>query len=282
MPWPKGFAAMTAVDYAARKPGERTIGRINRIGLWTLYLKEVRRFWKVWLQTVAAPMVTTVLFMAIFSFALGGSGRTPAGVSYETFIAPGLLMMTILQNAFQNPSSSILISKVQGNIVDVLMPPLSPLELTVGYVAGGITRGLVVGLAVLAAFLAWPGLHIEVVHPWAFVYFAVAGSALMAVFGAVIGIWAEKFDHAAGINNFVIIPLTLLSGTFYSIERLPPSVAEISRFNPFFYLIDGFRYSMIGRADGDVAVGVVMTLVLTTALGFWVFYLFKSGYKLKP
>lgn len=273
---------MPAIDYAARQPGVRTIGTLNWIGLWTLYLKEVRRFWKVWLQTVAAPMVTTVLFMAIFSFALGGSGRTPAGVSYETFIAPGLLMMTILQNAFQNPSSSILIAKVQGNIVDVLMPPLSATELSLGYILGGITRGLMVGFAVLVAFAVWPGLHLEVVHPWAFVYFALVGSAFMSVFGAVVGIWAEKFDHAAGVNNFIILPLTLLSGTFYSIERLPPAVADISLYNPFFYLIDGFRYSMIGRADGDIATGALVTLAVTAALGYWVFALFRSGYKLKP
>jgi len=273
---------MAAFDYATRKPGERTIGRLNGIGLWTLYLKEVRRFWKVWIQTVAAPMVTTVLFMAIFSFALGGNGRTPAGVSYEVFIAPGLLMMTILQNAFQNPSSSILISKVQGNIVDVLMPPLSALELTAGYVLGGVTRGLAVGLAVLIAFALWPALHLGVAHVWAFVYFAVMGSAFMSAFGAIVGIWAEKFDHAAGVNNFVIVPLTLLSGTFYSIERLPPSVAELSFYNPFFYLIDGFRYAMIGRSDGDIAIGVAVSFAVTLALGVWVYALFKSGYKLKP
>ena len=273
---------MPALNFAARRPGERIIGRLNRIGLWTLYLKEVRRFWKVWTQTVAARTVTTVLFMAIFSFALGGGGRTPAGVAYEAFIAPGLLMMTILQNAFQNPSSSILISKVQGNIVDVLMPPLSPLELTVGYIAGGITRGLAVGLAVWIAFAAWPGLHPAVVHPLAFAYFAVMGSAFMAAFGAVVGIWADKFDHAAGVNNFVILPLTLLSGTFYSIERLPPMVAKISLYNPFFYLIDGFRYSMIGRADGEIATGVAVSFAATLALGCCVYALLKSGYKLKP
>lgn len=273
---------MANIDYMARKPGERLIGPVNRVGLWTLYLKEVRRFWKVWLQTVAAPMVTTLLFMAIFSLALGGSGRAPAGISFPVFIAPGLLMMTVLQNAYQNPASSILISKVQGNIVDVLMTPLSPGELAFGYIMGGVTRGLAVGLAVLAAFILWPGVEIAVVHWWAFFYYLLAGALFMSLFGTIAGVWAEKFDHAAGINNFFVVPLTLLSGTFYSIQRLPEWAIEITMFNPFFYLIDGFRYSLIGRADGDIATGVMFTLGLNAVLWAGVQIMFKTGYKLKP
>lgn len=272
---------MPAISYSLRKPGETAIGHFNWIGLWTLYVKEVRRFWKVWMQTVAAPMVTTVLFMAIFTLALGTNARAPADLNYADFIAPGLLMMTILQNAFQNPSSSILIGKVNGNIVDMLMPPLSPLELLTGYVLGGITRGIAVGITVLVAFVLWPGVEVHIVHVWILVYYTIIGSAFMSLFGAVIGIWAEKFDHAAGVNNFVIVPLTLLSGTFYSIERFPEWLAKISHYNPFFHLIDGLRFAMTDYADGNIATGAVYSLCLTLGLGIWVFWLFKSGYKLK-
>ena len=260
----------------------RKIGLFNWIGLWTLYLKEVKRFMKVWLQTVVAPTFTTLLFMAIFSLALGGMGREVAGVPFGTFLAPGLVMMTILQNAYQNPSSSILISKVQGNIVDVLMPPLSAGELAFGYVMGGITRGVIVGLAILVTFFFWPGIEVEIQHWGLFFYFLLSGATLLSLAGVVAGVWAEKFDHAAGLNNFIIIPLSLLSGTFYSIERLPELAQKISLVNPFFYLIDGFRYSMIGRADSDITVGIWMTLGLNIVLWLLVYKIFKSGYKLKP
>ena len=260
----------------------RHFGLFNWIGLWTLYLKEVRRFMKVWTQTVIAPMVTTLLFMAIFSLALGGAGRAPAGISFTAFLAPGLLMMTVLQNAFQNPSSSILISKVQGNIVDVLMPPLSTGELAFCYVMGGITRGVLVGMAVFISFYLWPGVEVHIQHPGAFLYFLFAGAAMLSLIGTLAGVWAEKFDQGAAITNFVIVPLTLLSGTFYSITRLPEVIQQISFYNPFFYLIDGFRYSLIGHADGDISFGVWFTLGLNLVLWVLVYKIFKSGYKLKP
>ena len=261
--------------------GARTIGAVNWVGLWTLYLRETRRFMKVWAQTLAAPAVTTILFMIIFSLALGGAGRHIAGMPYAQFLAPGLIVMAIIQNAFANTSSSILISKVQGNIVDTLMPPLSALELTLGFAGGGVTRGLAVGLSVGLAFVVMPGVPMEVMHIWPIVYFAVAASTMLSLVGVLTGVWAEKFDHAAVITNFVIAPLSLLSGTFYSIERLSTSWQVFSHMNPFFYMIDGFRYGFIGHADSDLMVGFAYTMAINIALTFVVYRVFKTGYRLK-
>jgi len=237
---------------------------------------------KVWLQTMIAPMVTTILFMAIFTLAVGGPGREVAGVPFATFLAPGLIMMTVLQNAYQNPSSSILISKIQGNIVDVLMPPLSTGELAFGYITAGITRGVMIGLVIMMSFFLWSGIEVGVLHWGLFFYFLISGATMLSLAGAIAGVWAEKFDHSAGLNNFIIVPLSLLSGTFYSIERLPELAQKISMFNPFFYLIDGFRYSLIGQADSNIMVGVYFSLSLNLFLWLVVYRIFKSGYKLKP
>jgi ABC-2 type transport system permease protein len=272
---------VTDVDKALSPFGARTIGRVNWIGMQTLYLKESRRFMKVWAQTLAAPAVTTILFMVIFSLALGGNGRMIAGMPYAQFLAPGLIVMAILQNSFANTSSSILIAKVQGTIVDTLMPPMSALELTIGYAMGGITRGVVVGLSVGVAFMLMPGVEMQINHLWAVLYFAVAASAMLSMVGILTGVWAEKFDHSAAVTNFVIAPLSLLSGTFYSIERLSDGWQIFSSVNPFFYLIDGFRYGFIGRADSDLMVGVVFTLLLNILLTIGVYLIFKKGYRLK-
>jgi len=261
--------------------GTRTIGWVNWVGLKTLYLKETKRFMKVWTQTLLAPAVTTILFMVIFSLALGGRGRMVEGMSYGQFLAPGLVVMAILQNAFANTSSSILISKVQGNIIDSLMPPLSALELTIGFVMGGVTRGIVVGLSVSTAFILMPGVSMAISHVWAVLYFALAASAMLSLVGVLAGIWAEKFDHSAAITNFVIAPLSLLSGTFYSIERLSEGWQAFSSINPFFYLIDGFRYGFIDRADSNLMVGVLFTLGFNIVLTAAVYLVFKKGYRLK-
>ena len=261
--------------------GTRTIGVVNWVGLMTLYGRESRRFMKVWTQTLAAPAVTTVLFMIIFSLALGGKGREVAGLPFAQFLAPGLMVMAIIQNAFANTSSSILISKVQGNIIDTLMPPLSALELTIGFVMGGVTRGVVVGLSVGITFFLMPGIPMEIQHFWAILYFSVAASAMLALVGILAGIWSEKFDHLAAVTNFIIAPLSLLSGTFYSVERLSDGWRVFSSINPFFYLIDGFRYGFIGRADSNLTVGVIYTLSLIIVLAFAVYMVFKKGYRLK-
>jgi ABC-2 type transport system permease protein len=255
------------------------MGAVNWRGLWTLYVKEVRRFLKVYTQTLLAPMVVSLLFLAIFALALGGAGRQTGGVEFIVFLAPGLIMMTIMQNSFANTSSSIVIAKIQGNIVDVLMPPLSPLELNLGIAGGGVTRGVLVGLvAGLAIWVFVPlGLHAP-----AFVLFhAVAGALMLSLLGMVGGIWAEKFDHIAAVTNFVIMPLSFLSGTFYSIERLPENWQFVAHFNPFFYMIDGFRYGFIGRSDSSLGVGVAVLLGVNMALWLLTQRLFATGYRLK-
>lgn len=270
---------MDASSSSARPPTPRDIGAVNWRGLWTLYLKEVRRFLNVSTQTLLAPMVTTLLFLAIFALALGGAGRQTAGVDYTLFLAPGLIMMTMMQNAFANTSSSIVIAKVQGNIVDVLMPPLSASELTLGFAGGGVTRGLMVGAA--AGLAMWIFVPLRVHDPLLLIYYAVNAALMLSLLGMIGAIWAEKFDHIAAITNFVIMPLSFLSGTFYSIERLPPEWQIVAQFNPFFYMIDGFRYGFIGHADGSQAVGVVVVLGVNAVLWVVVHRMFTTGYHLK-
>lgn len=260
-------------------PSPRRLGPVNWVGLWTLYLKEVRRFAKVATQTVLAPLVTTLLFLAIFSLALGRAVDTIGGVPFLQFLAPGLVMMAMVQNAFANTSSSLLISKIQGNIVDVLMPPLSPGELTLGFAAGGVSRGLVVGVAVGLAM--WVAVPFPLHHPGFVLFHAVAASLMLALLGVVGGICAEKFDQMAAMTNFVITPFAFLSGTFYSVERLPPVWRTVAHLNPFFYMIDGFRYGFIGHADGSLAAGLVVMTVVNLALWLLAYRLFAVGYKLK-
>lgn len=262
----------------------RRIGRINVVGLQTLCHKEVLRFMKVWMQTLAAPAITTVLFMVIFTLAFGDRGQMLDGMSYATFLAPGLMIMAVLQNAFSNTTSSILIAKVQGNIVDVLMPPLNAFELTVGFMVGGILRGFGVGLMVLIAFIFFtPVMDLDLnVHAlWAILFFGLMASSFLSLVGILTGIWAEKFDHAATITNFVITPLSLLSGTFYTIERLPEAWQTFSLMNPFFYIIDGFRYGFIGHAESNLVIGAVYCITLNVILWIVVQHVFKRGYRLK-
>ncbi len=275
--------ARIALDEAEVSGRVRNVGPVNWLGLKTLYLKEVERFTKVFTQTLLAPLVTALLFLLVFSVAFGGTGRGIEGVPFLVFLAPGLIMMAITQNAFANTTSSIMIAKVQGCIVDVLMPPLSPTELTVGYAGGGITRGLAVGLtvgiamAIVMAFVEPLPVH----DPFAIVYFAVAAAIMMALFGIIVAIWAEKFDLLAGVTNFVITPLIFLSGTFYSVDRLPSVFYVISHLNPFFYLIDGLRYGFIGRADSSILTGVIV--IAAVDVGLWIVcqQMFARGYKLK-
>ncbi len=259
--------------------GIRRFGRFNWLGVWTLYMKEVQRFLKVITQTVLAPVVTTLLFLVVFTVALGSTRRVSADVPFEVFLAPGLIMMAVVQNAFMNTSSSILVSKVQGNVVDFLMPPLSPAELTFAFVMGGVTRGVVV--AVGTGVVMMPFASLEIAHLWAVLFYVIAASMLLSLLGVIAGIWAEKFDHMAFVTNFIITPLAFLSGTFYAVDRLPSPWFEISQWNPFFYLIDGFRYGFIDKASGDLTTGV--TLICGLILVLWIIshQIFKKGYKLK-
>ncbi len=260
-------------------PMPRPVGPVNWIGLWALYRREVRRFFKVFTQTVAAPVVTTLLFFAVFALALGGIVRTAGDVPYLEFLAPGLIMMAMAQNAFANTSSSVMIAKVQGNIVDVLMPPLSGWELGVAYVAGGITRGALVGVVTWAAIRVFVpvGLH----APFYILFHGIAASMLLALLGLIGGIWAEKFDHIAAVTNFVVTPLTFLSGTFYTVDRLPEGWWWLAHLNPFFYMIDGFRYGFIGRSDGTLLAGLAMMIGINAVLWVVTLRLLATGYKLK-
>jgi len=260
-------------------PVPREIGLVNWVGLRTLYLKEVQRFLKVHTQTIAAPVVTTLLFYAVFALALGGVVRMAGTVPFLEFLAPGLIIMAMAQNAFANTSSSVVIAKIQGNIVDVLMPPLSPLELALGYVMGGVTRGLVVGVVTTLAIRLFVPLHIH--NPALVVYHGIMASMLLSLLGMIGGIWSEKFDHIAAFTNFVVTPLTFLSGTFYSVDRLPPTFWFIAHLNPFFYMIDGFRYGFIGQSDGTLLVGVAMMFGVNLALWVLLVRMLSTGYKLK-
>jgi len=260
-------------------PRVRQFGLVNWLGLWTLYLREVRRFLKVGMQTIAAPVVTTLLFLAIFVLALGGQQRHVGGVPFLEFLAPGLIMMAMVQNAFANTTSSLMIAKMQGSIVDLLMPPVSPLELTLGLAAGGVTRGLVVGAVVAVAMAVVVPIHLF--SPSLALFHAVAASLLLSVLGIIGAIWADKFDHIAAVTNFVVTPLSFLSGTFYSIEQLPGAWRTVAACNPFFYMIDGFRYAFIGHADGSITIGVAVMTLLDLALLWLCHTMIARGYKLK-
>lgn len=260
-------------------PRIRTIGRINGIGLWTLYAKEVKRFFKVYTQTIVAPAITTLIFLAIFALALDGTTRRVGDIPFVEFLAPGLIMMAIVQNSFANTSSTMMVGKVQGCIVDLLMPPLSSLELTFAFVMGGVTRGLLVSLVTGLVMSFFVPLSI---HSFAaLIFFSTAASMMLSLIGLIAGIWAEKFDHMAAVTNFVVTPLAFLSGTFYSVERLPEPWLTVSQLNPFFYMIDGFRYAFIGRADGSLLIGILILVSCNLILWILVHWMFSSGYKLK-
>ncbi len=277
---------LTRPPIEAGKPGiagPRQYGAVNWLGLWTLCLRETRRFWKVGMQTLFAPVVSSLLMLFVFKLAFdqGGSATSPGGVSFETFLAPGVVMMAILNNAFANTSSSLIIAKVQGNSVDFLMPPLSPLELTIGFLSGAVTRGILVGLVTYAAVWIMQITPFQIANLFAVLYFSVVASLLMGAVGLMGGIWADKFDHMAAVQNFVIMPLTMLSGTFYPIGRLPEPFVTISHFNPFFQMIDGFRYGFTGHAESDLWFGGLMSAAITLALCVGCWRMLKVGYKLK-
>ena len=224
-------------------------------------------------------MVTALLFLAVFVLALGREGVMVKGVSFVEFLAPGLIMMTIAQNAFANTSSSLIIAKVQGNIVDILLPPLSSLELALGIALGGVVRGIAVGLAVGLAMAIFVPVSLHSVPM--ILFNAVAASLMLSLLGMIGGIWADKFDHMAAVTNFVITPLSFLSGTFYSVERLPETFQFLAHLNPFFYMIDGFRYGFIGQSDAPIGLGIAVLCGVNLALWLVVHRMIATGYKLK-
>lgn len=260
-------------------PAPRIIGRFNWVGLKTLVSREVGRFLNVYTQTIVAPVITTLLYYAIFALAFGGIAKHIGDVPFLTFLAPGLIMMTMVQNAFANTSSSIVISKVQGNIVDVLMPPLSELEILAGYLLGAIFRGIVVGAVTGAVVMFFVPLQIH--SPLAIIVFAILGTTMLSALGLAGGIWSEKFDHIAAITNFVVTPMTFLSGTFYSINSLPGIWGTLAHYNPFFFMIDGFRYGFINHADGDIVFGAGLLVFINMLLIGLVWWMLKTGYKIK-
>jgi ABC-2 type transport system permease protein len=268
-------------NWVRSAPGVPVIRNVNWGGLKTLYVKEVRRFFKVQLQTIWAPAVTTLLFLVIFTVALGREGRTVLGVPFADFIAPGLIVMGMIQNAFANSSFSLLVGKIQGTIVDYLMPPLSTGELIFALVGASVTRAFLVGFAIWFAMLFWPGVHVLPSHPWAVLWFGLMGSAMLSFLGLLTSVWAEKFDHAAAVSNFVVAPLALLSGTFYSIESLSPAFRAFSHANPFFYVISGFRYGFLGEADSPILLGALLLFAINIVLGAACYALIRSGWKLK-
>ena len=274
----------TLREFAAK--GEPVIHQVNWEGLKTLYIKEVRRFFKVQTQTIWAPAITTLLFLVIFSVALGRGGREVLGVNFATFVAPGLIVMGMMQNAFANASFSFLSGKIQGTIIDFLMPPLSEGELMLAMTAAALTRAVLVGLALYAAMLLWPGVDLSIAHPWAVAWFGLMGAIFLSILGLLSSIWAEKFDHNAAITNFIVAPLSLLSGTFYVIDNLAPAFQAISRLNPFFYVISGFRFGFLGQSDiGSTNEAVWQSAaglgVLNAFLAMVTYFVLRSGWKLK-
>ncbi|PIE11648.1 MAG: multidrug ABC transporter permease [Rhodobacterales bacterium] len=259
--------------------GVRRFGRVNWLGTYTLAEREVKRFLTVWAQTLMAPLINAGLFLMIFTIAVGSRRGDVMGVPFMTFLAPGIMMMTVIQQAFANSSSSITSSKMQGNIVDTLMPPLSAAEIMTGYIAGAVVRGILVGLVI--ALGVWLGLGIVPAHPLWVLVFVVLGGVVMGGLGLIAGIIAQKFDQLAAITNFLVTPLAFLSGTFYSIEALPPVMQAMSHANPIFYMIDGARYGMIGVSDSAPWIGLGVCLLAGIFVLGLCWHWLRTGYRLK-
>lgn len=275
---------MDTIPPAEQSRQLRQYGAFNGLGLWTLYQREVGRFLKVWMQTVFAPVVTTLLFMTVFKLAFGDRGQLTGdfeALRYNDFLAPGLIMMAILQNAFANTSSSLVQAKFNATHVDFLMPPLSPLELTIAFLGGAVTRALMIalicGIAIQLSGLA----NLPIRHVWPILWFSLTSAIILGALGILGGIWADKFDHLAAVTNFIIVPLTFLSGTFYDVKVMVEPFESIAHLNPIFYMIDGYRYGHIGVANGSLGIGVAYTGLLALASVIAVWAMFRDGYKLK-
>tara|TARA_B110000438_G_scaffold302123_1_gene358860 strand:- start:894 stop:1700 length:807 start_codon:yes stop_codon:yes gene_type:complete len=259
--------------------GVRRFGLINWIGFKSLWQKECQRFIIVWAQTLLSPLVSSLLFLSVLSLALGNDRGQVLGYSFIDFLAPGLIAMSIIAQSFSHSVSSLMIGKIQGNIVDMLYAPLSALEVSLAIILAAVARSLLIGLISILVF----SVIIEI-HIYSIIYIFIFGflsSFILGALGFITGLWAEKFDHTATVTNFIITPLSFLSGVFYSIDRLPFFFQSISFINPFFYMIDGFRYGFLGNADGSVIFGLVYLIFLSILMWFIAFYLFKKGYKIK-
>ena len=261
------------------KIGSRRFGVVNWVGAWTLYKKEVLRFFIVWVQTIFSPLISSLLFLLVLSLAIGADRGEVLGVPFITFLAPGLISMQVIQQSFSHSSSSFMIAKIQGNIVDLLYAPLSASEVTISVSLAAVTRSVMIAIVSIIVFKLL--IDIEIKNYLLLIIFTLLSSFILGNIGIIAGLWAEKFDHMATVTNFVIVPLSFLSGTFYSINRLPEVLQIISKANPFFYMIDGFRYSFIGKADGSILVGLLYLTVLSFVSWFVTYILYKKGYKIK-
>ena len=258
---------------------KKKFGYVNWIGLWTLYKKESLRFLIVAVQTIISPLITSLLFLSVLTLAIGNDRPEVLGFSFISFLAPGLIAMQVIQQAFSHSSSSIMIGKIQGNIVDILYAPLSASEITLAINLAACTRSIIIAAVAIIVFTFIVDLKF---YNFLYIFiFTFLGSFLLSSIGIIVGLWAEKFDNMASATNFIIIPLSFLSGTFYSIKRLPDILQTISEWNPFFYIIDGFRYGFLGNSDGSIKFGFLYLLILNFVIWFFSYYLFKKGYKIK-
>ena len=256
-----------------------TFGFVNWIGLWTLYKKEVLRFLIVWIQTLLSPIISSLLFLLVLALAIGNERADVLGYPFITFLAPGLIAMQVIQQACSHSSSSFMIGKIQGNIVDILYAPLSPGEVTTAVVLASATISFMI--AFISIIIFYFLVDIEIRNIYAVIFFTLISSIILGCIGVIAGLWAEKFDHMATVTSFIIIPLSFLSGTFYSIERLPQILQTISKCNPFFYMIDGFRYGFLEKSDGSIFIGSIYLVGLGILLWFVSYLLYKKGYKIK-
>jgi ABC-2 type transport system permease protein len=258
--------------------GVRRFGYVNWIGVWTLYKKEILRFLNVWIQTLFSPLISSLLFLLVISLAINDKGNV-LGVPFINFLAPGLIAMQVIQQAFSHSSSSIMIGKIQGNIVDVLYAPLSAGEVTIATILAASTRSIMIATISIIVFSFI--IELTIVSFTYIIIFTFLSSFILGAVGFMAGLWAEKFDHMASVTNFLIVPLSFLSGTFYSIDRLPSVLHKISELNPFFYMIDGFRYGFIGTSDGSIIYGIIYLTILSFVTWYIAYLLYKRGYKIK-
>ena len=259
--------------------GLRRFGFVNWVGAYNLYVKEVNRFFVVWAQTLLSPLISSLLFLSVLSLAIGNERGDVLGFPFISFLAPGLIAMSIIQQSFAHSSSSLMIGKIQGNIIDTLMAPLSPAEVTLAIIFAAITRSIIITVISIIVFSLIVEINIYSVF-YIFI-FAFLGSFILGAVGFIAGLWAEKFDHMATVTNFIITPLSFLSGVFYSTDRLPDFFQSISQINPFFYIIDGFRYGFLGTSDGSINFGLVYLTILSVIMWMISHYLYKVGYKIK-
>ena len=258
--------------------GIRRFG-INWVGAYSLYIKETLRFFNVFGQTIIGPVVTAILFLLVISLAIGNERSNVLGVPYIEFLAPGLIAMQVIQQAFSHSSSSLLMGKVMGNIVDLIGAPLSAGEVSLSIIFASVTRALTISIISIIIFSLI--IEIEIKNYVVFILYLFLSSFIMGAAGFIAGLWADKFDHMATVTNFIIVPLSFLSGTFYSVDRLPELLKTLSYYNPFFHMIDGFRYSFINNMDGSITFGLMYLTILSIIIWYIAYLLYKKGYKIK-